>query len=238
VLNSTEQNERRMELIVLTGVVMAASEIELMELVKNGDAAAFTEIDNKWRPVLMGQMMRRVGNAADAEDLVQRTMFRVWQKADMFDAKSGTFSAWICRMVNNVLIDNVRSNSRKIRGGGVRHESLESFELATQADFTEEIADNELRTNTVQVVREVIQSMPRPLRQAVNGYLTGKKIAAVGDTLALSKGTVSGRLRLARERMRDNERLMGVMGESQRAYPDVEFEAVESTEKKVQLELF
>jgi hypothetical protein len=33
---------------------MAVSEIELMERVKNGDAAAFTEIDNKWRPAPTG----------------------------------------------------------------------------------------------------------------------------------------------------------------------------------------
>ena len=217
---------------------MAASEIELMERVKNGEAAAFTDIDNKWRPVLMGLMMRRVGNAADAEDLVQRTMFRVWQKADMFDAKSGTFSAWICRMSNNVLIDSVRSTTRKIRGGGVQHEPIYAFELAAQADFAEEIAEKEIRANAVQTVREVIQSMPRPLRQAVNGFLTGKRIADVGATLALSKGTVSGRLRIARERMRDNERLMDVMGESQKVAPEVEYAEFESTDKKVQLELF
>jgi RNA polymerase sigma-70 factor (ECF subfamily) len=216
---------------------MATNETELMAAVVKGDAAAFTEIDNKWRPVLLGMLTRKTGSAADAEDLVQRTMFRIWQKASMFDAAAGPFSAWVCRMANNVLIDTVRSSKRKMRGGGVHHESVENHTLMQEEDFVTAIEEQESREQIVTAVREVIQSMPRPLRQACNGVLRGNHIAKVGDTLALSKGTVSTRLRLARERMRDSDRLMKLMGETEKAHPEVQYADAGET-KKVQLELF
>lgn len=212
---------------------MVNSDVELMDRVKSGDSEAFTQIDAKWRPVLMGLMQRRVGNVADAEDLVQRTLFRCWQKCQMFDPATGPLSAWICRMANNVLIDSVRSKKRKVRGGGIIHEAIETHEIARYDSRIDQIADDEIRNKVRETVRSVVQSMPRDLRQVCNGFMAGKTIVGVGDTLALSRTTVSVRLSTARERMRNSIALIKAN------WAEPEFDMIENTdEKKVQLQLF
>ena len=218
---------------------MAEKEVELIERIKDGDASAFTELDEKWRPILLGWISRKVGNAADADDLAQKTLFMVWKKHKLFDPASGSFKSWICRIANNVLVDTIRTAKRKIRGGDFQHEPLDDYQfIRSQSDFEEEIADREIRDTVVQTVREVISELPRPLRQACNGFLTGKRIADVGDTLALSKTTVAARLRACRLRMRDNERLMEIMGETEKVAPLAVYDDPEVSESKKQLTLF
>ncbi len=218
---------------------MAEKEIEWIERVKAGDASAFTELDEKWRPILLGWIVRKVGNAADADDLSQKTLFMVWQKHRLFNPDAGTFKSWICRIANNFMVDTIRSAKRKIRGGDFQHEPLADYQtIRSQSDFEEEIAEREIRDNVVQTVREVILELPRPLRQACNGYLTGKKITAVGDTLALSKTTVAVRLTACRLRMRDNERLMKIMGETVKVAPLAVYDNPEVIASKKQLTLF
>ncbi|MEJ7596099.1 MAG: hypothetical protein WKF77_31700 [Planctomycetaceae bacterium] len=59
---------------------MQWSDNELLTQVMAGDAEAFTRIDEKQRPRVVGFRIRHVGNVADAKDLAQLTMFRVWQE--------------------------------------------------------------------------------------------------------------------------------------------------------------
>jgi DNA-directed RNA polymerase specialized sigma24 family protein len=115
---------------------------------------------------------------------------------------------------------------------------MDSHELMMEHDFVAALEEQESRDQIVTAVREVIQSMPRPLRQACNGVLRGHKVRDVGTTLALSKNTVSNRLRLARERMRDSDRLMALMGETQKVHPEVVYEDQCDPTQKVQLKLF
>ena len=52
---------------------------------------------------------RVVRDAAAAEDLVQETFLRVWNRAQSFDEERGALGPWILTVARNRAIDHLRS---------------------------------------------------------------------------------------------------------------------------------
>lgn len=205
---------------------------ELIERVKSGDSLAFSDLDAKWRPVLFGMFHRQTRNRSDSEDLVQLTLFKVWERCQSFDVAEGTFSAWIFRIAKNVLIDSVRTKKRQIRGGGVEH-----FEF--NPEVTGEPAESD-GSEITDVVREVVASLPRVLRKPAQGILLNQSANRTADLQGLSAKKVSDRLKIAFDRMRHDARILELVGkENDAAYWGTSYGESEGTSVgKVQLSLF
>src|SRR5580658_3698190 len=73
-------------------------------------SAAVTELDSRFRPVLMAYFVRRTGNRSDAEDLTQETFLRLIN-SDTFD-QSHEANAYVFRVASNLLRDRERANAR------------------------------------------------------------------------------------------------------------------------------
>src|SRR5689334_18212330 len=57
-----------------------AADTEWVRLAGSGDPAAFDQLVQHYRPVLLALTFLRTRNLCDAEDLVQQVLLRVWQK--------------------------------------------------------------------------------------------------------------------------------------------------------------
>lgn len=85
----------------------------LVEMVKNGDHEAFSELYDMFVDPLYRYIYFRVKND-DVEDLLETVFLKVWENINKYkkDKKSG-FSAWIFRIAHNLVVDHYRSMKSK-----------------------------------------------------------------------------------------------------------------------------
>lgn len=78
-----------------------------------GDEAAFTSLTRRHRRELHVHCYRMLASFEDAEDLVQETFLRAWQKRDTFQGRA-SFRAWLYRIATNACLDFLARHERKV----------------------------------------------------------------------------------------------------------------------------
>lgn len=87
---------------------LESSDEALMALVAQGDVAAFTTLVERYSPRLYRVAYRMLGNAQEAEDVIQDGLTRLWQSAPQWRARGGGLAAWLHRIVVNRCLDKLR----------------------------------------------------------------------------------------------------------------------------------
>jgi RNA polymerase sigma-70 factor (ECF subfamily) len=79
----------------------------LMRRVAGGDGAATRTVVTRYLPQVLALARRMLNDAAEAEDVAQEAMLRLWQMAPRWreDAPVG---AWLYRVAHNLSIDRIR----------------------------------------------------------------------------------------------------------------------------------
>jgi RNA polymerase sigma-70 factor (ECF subfamily) len=83
------------------------SDEALMARVAGGDEPAFRVLARRHLPSIVGLARRILGNAADAEDVAQEAMLRVWVNAPRWQPLA-LFRTWLTRVVVNLCLDRKR----------------------------------------------------------------------------------------------------------------------------------
>lgn len=98
-----------MEVPPQTALVLAA---------QAGDQAAFETLVNAYRRELLVHCYRMLGSFSDAEDLVQETLLRAWEKRATLTSPEA-YRAWLYRIATNLCMDQLRRRSRVRRIFGI-----------------------------------------------------------------------------------------------------------------------
>jgi RNA polymerase sigma-70 factor (ECF subfamily) len=88
-----------METLPQTALVIAA---------QAGDQLAFETLAGAYRRVLLVHCYRMLGSLQDAEDLVQETLLRAWEKRTTLTSPA-SYRAWVYRIATNLCLDRLRS---------------------------------------------------------------------------------------------------------------------------------
>jgi RNA polymerase sigma-70 factor (ECF subfamily) len=113
-------------------LIEAEAELKaLMVRSLGGDGAAYAALLKKLNGYLRAYYRRRLGHAADAEDLLQETLIAMHTRRATYDA-TRPFTAWVHAIARYKLIDQFRRN--RIR----RTEPIESAEALFAAEDAEE----------------------------------------------------------------------------------------------------
>jgi RNA polymerase sigma-70 factor (ECF subfamily) len=85
----------------------------LMARIAAGDQAAFRMFARRHVSRSLAVAQRICGNAADAEEIVQDAMLRVWQRAAEWRFGDARVTTWLYRVVVNLAIDHIRRNRQR-----------------------------------------------------------------------------------------------------------------------------
>lgn len=171
----------------------------LVARVTEGDGGALEALYSRYGRACYGLARRILADEQLAQDAVQEVFLTVWRDASRFDATRGGFSTWLLSMTHHKAVDSVRreENLRKRRTTADALEYRES-----DAPRVDDAVWSLLRRERV---REVLQTLPEPQREALTlayfGGYTQREIAGLTET---PLGTVKTRMLAGMRRMKES----------------------------------
>ena len=171
----------------------------LVARVTEGDGGALEALYARYGRACYGLARRILVDEQLAQDAVQEVFLTVWRDASRFDASRGAFSTWLLSMTHHKAVDSVRreENLRKRR---TTQDALEVHE--SDAPQVDDAVWSLLRRERV---REVLQTLPEPQREALTlayfGGYTQREIAGLTST---PLGTVKTRMLAGMRRMKES----------------------------------
>ncbi len=98
---------------------------DLVRRLKARDAGAMREVYDRYGRLVYSLILRMVRNSAAAEDLVQETFLRVWNRMQAFDPERGALGPWVLTVARNRAIDYLRSADGTVSAGALDLDRLE-----------------------------------------------------------------------------------------------------------------
>jgi RNA polymerase sigma-70 factor, ECF subfamily len=138
--------------------------------------------------------------SADAEDVVQETMAKVWRFADRFDPDRGTETTFVMTIARRIIIDRWRKvNSRPAE---ISSDVLPNVEPETEDVYT--------GLTVKSVLRDAIRNLSPLHRQVIElAYTDGLTQSEIADALEVPLGTIKTRtfnaLRALRRQLNESE---------------------------------
>jgi RNA polymerase sigma-70 factor (ECF subfamily) len=129
---------------------------ELMARVQQRDQEAFTRLLDRHLAGLRRFLQRFTGNPADADELTQEAMLRIWSHARRWQPDRVKFSTWLYRIARNLTIDRHRQRR------DTSSEALEAIVDSTPDAFTQ--IDEERRKQRTQIA---VAALPERQRTAL-----------------------------------------------------------------------
>lgn len=135
------------------------SDESLMALIQQGDHQAFSILVRRHTDRFYASAFRLSGNAALAEDMVQESFTKIWQKPTLWKAGKGAkFTTWFYRILVNMNIDVLRKGKRNAGDAALDYMPDKAAGPETQTIMNEEQAR----------IEAAIASLPERQRTALN----------------------------------------------------------------------
>ena len=153
--------------------------------------------DRHARPIY-SLALRILGDATEAEDIVQEVFSQAWKQAARYNASRGAVGAWLLTLTRSRAIDRLRA--KRARPGDVSDERV-AGQLVDAGPPADSLV---LSSEQVARVRAALDELPLLQRAAIElAYYEGLTHAEIADRLEQPLGTVKTRIRLAMLKLRD-----------------------------------
>lgn len=159
---------------------------ELVKRLRNQDEQALAYLYDQYSGSLMGIIIRILGNREAAEDVLQKTMLKVWNSIGSFNPDKSSLYTWMAAIARNSAIDKRRLKSFQ---NNEKTETLDGlvYQPAGGQTSTAAIDVEKLTSKLESKYKDVLDHI----------YLMGYTQQETSEKLEIPLGTVKSRLRLA-----------------------------------------
>ncbi len=169
----------------------------LVGLVRDRDTSAFAILYDRHSRLAFGLAYRLLGEASDAEDVVQDAFLSLWRQAETFRPEKAAARSWLLSIVHHRAVDRLR----RVASQHVSDAGLE--DLPERADHRVDVEHEVSVSLEGAAVREALNALPRDQQQAIElAYYGGLSHSEIASKLEVPVGTVKGRLRIGLQKMR------------------------------------
>jgi len=174
----------------------ASEDAALVAAATKGDADAFRTLVDRHLSSVLAVARRMLRDDAEAEDVAQETLLRLWRSADGLDVGAMGLRPWLRRVVSNLCVDRMRSGKRltvveelpERAEAATQHTSLEAQDASRRVDVALKALPDRQRTALTLFHYE-------GLSQVEVGQIMGISDEAVESLLARARRSLKAALR-------------------------------------------
>ncbi len=168
----------------------------LIEACRAGKTEAYGSLVRRYQDRLYPTALRLTGCAEDAQDLLQETFFRAYQKLGRFHGES-SFYTWVYRIAVNLALSGRRRKRPTLR--------TSEFHTAPAVDPRQNDPSSPMeRAEREQIIQDALASLAADHRAVVvMKEFDGLRYEEIAEILGIPVGTVRSRLHRARCELRD-----------------------------------
>ena len=172
----------------------------LVARVAGGDRDAFAALFDRHSPVVLGVLMRMLGDRAEAEEVLQEAFLQAWQDAGDYRPERAGPRGWLLMVARSRAIDRLRSGrARRLR------EERSALEAGVLSAGTEPPA-GPARVEAAERRRTVgsaLAELPAEQRRCIElAYFEGLSHTQIAARLEAPLGTVKSRVLLGMRKLR------------------------------------
>jgi RNA polymerase sigma-70 factor, ECF subfamily len=184
---------------LLFAIYAGEDDRNLAERLKRREPAVMGELYDRYGKLAFSLIYRIVRDIGVAEDLVQETFLRVWNRSQGFDAERGALGPWLLAVARNRAIDYVRSSGGKMSRGALELEAAEH--PAVFVNFEAEV----LSQDRARRVRGALGRLNENQRHVIElAYFEGLSQSEMAERMGQPLGTVKTWVRTALKNLRDD----------------------------------
>lgn len=166
---------------------------ELLDRLAANDEAAFRLLVERHIDRAFGIALRLLGSRADAEDVVQDTMLKVWTHRGQWERGRAKFSTWLYRVVTNRCIDLHRRP---------RTDNVDA--VPEPIDAKPDAISNMQREEVSQLLEAAMQRLPEQQRVAVIlSYHENMSNGEIAEVMSTTVAAVESLLKRGRQQLRE-----------------------------------
>ena len=183
-----------------------------LDRARNGEAAAWTAVVNRYRPAIHSFLRSAGRSEADAEDIAQDVFLQMVRSSLLEGAhpRRGKFRSLVLAITTNVMRHKLRDDRAEKRGGGKKPVSLEGQDVPAPEE--EESFDREWVKRLVASALEELAKRRPSYHEALRLSLENQSQAQMAQTLHKSAAQVNNHVHRARMWVR--RRLRALVRES------------------------
>jgi RNA polymerase sigma-70 factor (ECF subfamily) len=172
----------------------------LVGAMARGDKTALAGLYDQLGGPLYSLAHRMLGDAAEAQDLVQDIFLQLWRTAATYDTGRGSVFAWAATLTRNRAIDRIRMRRRRSEILSTAAPELQPAAPATDADSAVTLWFREKAA----AVRAALAELPADQRTAIElAFFSGLTQQEIAERLGEPLGTIKARIRRGLLRLKD-----------------------------------
>ncbi len=179
---------------------------ELLERIGGNDEGAFDAFYARNREPILRHVQRIVVDENAAEDVVQETFLRVWNKAEQWQHR-GTARGWVFRIATNLSLNLLESRRRSnLLARTCSEEDEDTQDLLLRIAETSDAGPEEAlqRNDWIRILRDSVGRLSEPKRLIMDMYLDGEvTLREIARRLGIPLGTVKSRFHYASRELRE-----------------------------------
>ena len=162
---------------------------QLIQGLKQQDSRALSRLYDTYAPAIYGVIIRMCRDENLAQNILQDTFMKVWEKSDQYDPEKGRFYTWVYRIARNSTLNALRN----------RNDLIQNADLSVYED-KEDVGENDFEG-----LNGTIQKLEDHHQKAIElVYFKGYTHREAHKIMEVPLGTFKSYVRQALKQLREN----------------------------------
>jgi len=189
--------------MILPGLILALElsgehDEELARRLQRKDPQAMADLYDRFGRLAYSVIVSVVRDSSLAEDLVQETFLRVWNRAHAFEAGRGALGPWLLTIARNRAIDHIRSVGSRMQ------RSSQEFDAREHPSLFVDMERDILNTDHARVIRKALAKLNENQQKVIElAYYEGLSQTEMADRMGQPLGTIKTWVRSALRVLRE-----------------------------------